>query len=78
MGLKMLVQALRAEGISALPNEDEAHQSLWEKLLRFTDNRNRTDLLTDLGLGKLRVIGTPRKQVGLAGFGLEVVEYVAP
>jgi guanosine-3',5'-bis(diphosphate) 3'-pyrophosphohydrolase len=52
MGLKMLVQALRAEGISALPNEDEAHQSLWEKLLRFTGNRNRGDLLTDLGLGK--------------------------
>lgn len=24
----------------------------------------------DLGLGKLRVLGTPRKQVGLAGFGL--------
>ena len=30
------------------------------------------------GLGKLRVLGTPRKQVGLAGFGLEVVEYVEP
>jgi 3,4-dihydroxy 2-butanone 4-phosphate synthase/GTP cyclohydrolase II len=28
-------------------------------------------------LGRLRVLGTPRKQVGLAGFGLEVVEYVA-
>ena len=28
------------------------------------------------GLGKLRVLGTPRKQIGLAGFGLEVVEYV--
>lgn len=29
-----------------------------------------------LGLGKLRVLGTPRRQVGLAGFGLEVVEYL--
>lgn len=36
-----------------------------------------SQILADLGLGKLRVIGTPRKQVGLAGFGLEVVEYVA-
>jgi len=29
-----------------------------------------------MGLGRLRVLGTPRKQIGLAGFGLEVVEYV--
>ncbi|KAB8198446.1 bifunctional 3,4-dihydroxy-2-butanone-4-phosphate synthase/GTP cyclohydrolase II, partial [Lysobacter maris] len=35
-------------------------------------------ILADLGLGKLRVLGTPRKQIGLAGFGLEVVEYVEP
>jgi 3,4-dihydroxy 2-butanone 4-phosphate synthase/GTP cyclohydrolase II len=34
-------------------------------------------ILADLGLGKLRVLGTPRRQVGLAGYGLEVVEYVA-
>ncbi|MHC9085583.1 3,4-dihydroxy-2-butanone-4-phosphate synthase [Luteimonas sp. RIT-PG2_3] len=33
-------------------------------------------ILSDLGLGQLRVIGTPRKQIGLAGFGLQVVEYV--
>ena len=37
-----------------------------------------SQILADLGLGRLRVLGTPRKQVGLAGFGLEVVEYVAP
>jgi 3,4-dihydroxy 2-butanone 4-phosphate synthase/GTP cyclohydrolase II len=35
-------------------------------------------ILADLGLGKLRVLGTPRKQIGLAGFGLEVVGYVDP
>jgi 3,4-dihydroxy 2-butanone 4-phosphate synthase/GTP cyclohydrolase II len=34
-----------------------------------------SQILADLGLGRLRVLGTPRKQVGLAGFGLEVVEY---
>ena len=33
-------------------------------------------MLADLGVRKLRVLGTPRKLVGLAGFGLEVVEYV--
>ncbi len=33
-------------------------------------------ILSDLGVRELRVLGTPRKLVGLAGFGLEVVEYV--
>jgi len=33
-------------------------------------------ILADLGLGKLRVLGTPRRQVGLAGYGLEIVDYV--
>jgi 3,4-dihydroxy 2-butanone 4-phosphate synthase / GTP cyclohydrolase II len=32
-------------------------------------------ILTDLGVHRLRVLGTPRKLVGLAGFGLEVVEH---
>ncbi|MFY2763320.1 3,4-dihydroxy-2-butanone-4-phosphate synthase [Arenimonas sp. MALMAid1274] len=35
-------------------------------------------ILADLGLGKLRVLGTPRRQIGLAGYGLEVVDYVSP
>ena len=35
-------------------------------------------ILADLGLGRLRVLGTPRRQVALAGFGLEIVEYVSP
>lgn len=34
-------------------------------------------ILADLGLGKLRVLGTPRRQIGLSGFGLEVVETLA-
>ena len=33
-------------------------------------------ILADLGARRLRVLGTPRKLVGLSGFGLEVVEYV--
>lgn len=37
-----------------------------------------SQILHDLGFGRLRVLGTPRRQVGLAGFGLEIVEYVAP
>ncbi len=34
-------------------------------------------ILADLGLRRLRVLGTPRRQIGLAGFGLEVVEYIS-
>jgi 3,4-dihydroxy 2-butanone 4-phosphate synthase/GTP cyclohydrolase II len=35
-----------------------------------------SQILADLGLRRLRVLGAPRKQIGLAGFGLEVVEHV--
>ena len=54
LGEKMLTQALRAEGIERerIPADDEAHQATWEKILRFTGNRSRADLLTDIGLGK--------------------------
>ncbi|MBC7377185.1 MAG: bifunctional (p)ppGpp synthetase/guanosine-3',5'-bis(diphosphate) 3'-pyrophosphohydrolase [Burkholderiaceae bacterium] len=52
LGEKMLLQAMRAEGMEKLPDEDEAHQPIWEKLLRFTGSRTRAELLTDIGLGK--------------------------
>ncbi len=52
LGQKLLAQALRAEGIEKLPEEDVASQGLWEKLLRFTGNKSRSELLTDIGLGK--------------------------
>jgi 3,4-dihydroxy 2-butanone 4-phosphate synthase / GTP cyclohydrolase II len=47
-------------------------------LAEWRRNGAGAQILADLGLGRLRVLGTPRKQVGLAGFGLEVVEYVDP
>jgi GTP diphosphokinase / guanosine-3',5'-bis(diphosphate) 3'-diphosphatase len=52
LGEKMLTQALRAEGIEKLPEDSKADRSLWEKILRFSGNRSRSDLLTDVGLGK--------------------------
>ena len=52
LGEKMLMQALRAEGISRLPPDTGADKPLWEKILRFSGNRSRADLLTDIGLGK--------------------------
>ena len=52
LGDKLLSQSLRAEGIEHLPAEDAAHQGLWDKLLRFSGNKTRAELLTDIGLGK--------------------------
>jgi guanosine-3',5'-bis(diphosphate) 3'-pyrophosphohydrolase len=52
LGEKMLAQALRAEGIERLPDDDNLYHSTWEKILRFSGNRSRADLLTDIGLGK--------------------------
>jgi GTP pyrophosphokinase len=45
-----------------LPPDDETYHALWEKLLRFTGNRSRAELLTDLGLGK-RIAGIVAKRL---------------
>lgn len=52
LGDKLLMQALRAEGIERFPEDDPEFAPLWDKLLRFTGNRNRQELLIDIGLGK--------------------------
>ena len=52
LGERLLSQALRAEGIEKFPNDEPAYAPVWEKLLRFTGNRTREDLMTDVGLGK--------------------------
>ncbi len=52
LGEKLLGQALRAEGIDRIPSDGPELQALWDKLLRFTGNKNRQDLLMDIGLGK--------------------------
>jgi GTP diphosphokinase / guanosine-3',5'-bis(diphosphate) 3'-diphosphatase len=65
LGETLLVQALRSEGLNRLPDDDETNHALWERLLRFTGNRSRADLLTDIGLGK-RIAGIVAKRlVGL-------------
>jgi GTP pyrophosphokinase len=52
LGEKLLLQALRAEGIHALPEYTEVNNALWEKLLRFSGNKTRAEMLIDIGLGK--------------------------
>ena len=55
-----------------LTHDDLADRKQWRQ------NGAGAQILADLGLSKLRVLGTPRRQVALAGFGLEVIEYVSP
>ena len=52
LGERMLGQALRSEGIATLPTEDGPYKTTWEKLLRFTGNKTRSELLSDIGMGK--------------------------
>ncbi len=52
LGEQMLAQALRAQGIEKLPDEAGVNKVLWEKLLRFSGNKTRSELLTDIGIGK--------------------------
>ena len=55
LGEKMLMQAMRAEGL-AMPGEDDADaaagQGVWPQLLRWSGNRHRDELMTDIGLGR--------------------------
>jgi GTP diphosphokinase / guanosine-3',5'-bis(diphosphate) 3'-diphosphatase len=50
LGEKLLTQALRAEGFAKLPLDTD--KPIWDKLLHFSGNKSRTDLLIDIGLGK--------------------------
>jgi GTP pyrophosphokinase len=52
LGERLLRQALRSEGFDSLPEEVPAYAPIWDKLLRFTGNKTRLELLTDIGLGK--------------------------
>ena len=51
-GQRMLTQALRSEGIARLPDPDGPYKATWEKLLRFSGNKTRAELLSDIGMGK--------------------------
>ena len=52
LGEKLLSQALRSEGIEKLPDETGSQPGIWDRLLRFTGNKSRSELLADIGLGK--------------------------
>jgi guanosine-3',5'-bis(diphosphate) 3'-pyrophosphohydrolase len=51
LGSKMLAQALRAEGLT-MPGDDTPDSAVWSQLTRWSGNRSREELLTDIGLGR--------------------------
>jgi GTP pyrophosphokinase/guanosine-3',5'-bis(diphosphate) 3'-pyrophosphohydrolase len=54
LGEKMLTQALRAEGLAPPSTDpgDAQGAALWQQLARWSGNRNRGELLVDIGLGR--------------------------
>ncbi|MBN8735314.1 MAG: 3,4-dihydroxy-2-butanone-4-phosphate synthase [Xanthomonadales bacterium] len=56
--------------VAAPPSRVKREQREWRQL------GLGAQILVDLGVRRLRVLGTPRKLVGLSGFDLEVIEYV--
>ncbi|MES2991280.1 MAG: bifunctional (p)ppGpp synthetase/guanosine-3',5'-bis(diphosphate) 3'-pyrophosphohydrolase [Pseudomonadota bacterium] len=51
LGEKMLAQAIRAEGMH-LPGSEPPDAALWQQLTRWSGNKTRDDLFTDIGLGR--------------------------
>lgn len=66
LGEKMLAQSLRAEGIQRerLRDDDETHHATWEKILRFTGNKSREELMTDIGMGR-RIASMVAKRIAM-------------
>lgn len=59
----------------------QAAAATTERLSPATSSELRTygvgaQILVDLGVGRMRVLGSPKKLFGLSGFGLEIVEYL--
>ena len=59
--------------IVGLNKADEMHEPTGPVLRTYGLG---AQILSDLGVRKMRVLSTPKKMHGLSGFGLEVVEYV--
>ena len=62
--------------LARVREQPEAPRTRGGSLAEWRRNGAGAQILADIGLGKLRVLGTPRRQVGLAGYGLEVVEFL--
>ncbi|MCK7594601.1 3,4-dihydroxy-2-butanone-4-phosphate synthase [Pseudomarimonas salicorniae] len=75
--LVVLAEQFEPETLLARVREEPAPAKAGREgaLQQWRRNGAGGQILADLGLGKLTVLGTPRRQVGLAGYGLEIVGY---
>ena len=86
----MRMVAHHQEGVIVLLRRDESADELLSRVqypravkkgVRGWDPRLHgigAQILRDLGVGKMRVLARPKRIPSMAGFGLEVVEYVSP
>ena len=86
----MRMVAHHQEGVIVLLRREEAAGELLERIQQPRGKRKVTrnwdprlhgigaQILRDLGVGKMRVLARPKRIPSMAGFGLEVVEYVSP
>jgi len=67
LGEKLLGQALRAEGLQApsSDSDDADAAAIWQQLTRWSGNRSRDELLTDIGLGKKIATIVAKRLAGL-------------
>jgi len=69
LGERMLGQALRSEGLQ-MPSPDptdSAATALWQQLTRWSGNRNRSELMIDIGQGRKIAIIVAKRLVQLMG-----------
>ncbi|HAI59045.1 MAG TPA: 3,4-dihydroxy-2-butanone-4-phosphate synthase [Xanthomonadaceae bacterium] len=72
--LVLLADAIKPDDLLARITEQP--EASGGKVQEWRRNGVGSQILSDLGLKHLRVLGTPRKQIGIGGYGLDVVEYL--
>jgi 3,4-dihydroxy 2-butanone 4-phosphate synthase/GTP cyclohydrolase II len=76
----LLILAAHDDGdaLDALTAADrDARVAVPDHVLQWRRTGLGAQILADLGLRRLRLLGTPRKHPALAGFGIEVVDFAA-
>ena len=74
--LVVLDEPLGADALLARIREQPEPAPARAALGQWRRNGAGSQILADLGCRRLRVVGTPRRQVGMAGFGLAIVDYL--
>jgi 3,4-dihydroxy 2-butanone 4-phosphate synthase/GTP cyclohydrolase II len=73
----LLILAAQDDDALDLPGGDAARAPVHEHVRQWRRTGLGAQILADLGLRRLRLLGTPRKHPALAGFGIEVVDFAA-